>query len=105
MSNTEDKDLYGIVAQEVRNGVVDSGLHAKAFAESGGNQQAAEALYLKLRVQDLKEQHAQHKRHKFVEAKKKAIASEVTLFLDHFTIVGKVCAVLIIILLAYSVFK
>jgi hypothetical protein len=48
--------LYAIAAQEVSNRVIDPGLWAKAFADTNGNEQQANALYLKMRVLELSEQ-------------------------------------------------
>ena len=45
--------LYEIVAAEVAAGELRSGLMAKAVAETGGNDAAAHALYLKFRVKQL----------------------------------------------------
>lgn len=56
MVNIKDKDLYAIAGQEVANGVVDTGLWTKAFAESSGNDALAKALYLKMRVIDISSQ-------------------------------------------------
>ena len=48
-----DENLYARVVQELtRQGPV-RGLWAKAYAESGGNHDAARALYLRLRVNQL----------------------------------------------------
>ena len=52
--DTSDKDLYQAAAEELARGSADPGLLAKAFAESGGNSAGTEALYLKLRVKELK---------------------------------------------------
>jgi len=56
MVNIKDSDLYAVAGQEVSNGVIDTGLWTKAFAESGGSDQATKALYLKMRVLDLTQQ-------------------------------------------------
>lgn len=53
MVSIKDKDLYAIAGQEVANGVIDTGLWTKAFADSRGNDVQARALYIKMRVVDL----------------------------------------------------
>lgn len=56
MVSIKNRDLYAIAGQEVANGVIDTGLWTKAFADSGGNDVQAKALYLKMRVIDLSSQ-------------------------------------------------
>lgn len=51
-----DKDLYGIVAQEIASETIDTRLWLKASNESGENYYQALVLYLKLRVLDLMNQ-------------------------------------------------
>jgi len=54
----DEKRLYEQAVSEVANKAVDRGLWAKAFAESGGNKSAAEARYLNLRVEEMRQQRA-----------------------------------------------
>ena len=48
--------LYEVVAEEIDNKVRRSGLWAKAFAISNGDENAAEAKYILLRVQSLRDE-------------------------------------------------
>jgi len=48
--------LYEVVAEEIDNKVRRSGLWAKAFAMSNGDENAAEAKYILLRVQSLRDE-------------------------------------------------
>lgn len=50
----KDEHFYEIAAEEVRRSGPITGLLAKAFAETDGDKQKAEALYLRLRVDQLK---------------------------------------------------
>ena len=52
----DDEQLYVRVVQELSQQGPVRGLWAKAYAESGGNDQAARALYLRLRVGQLAEE-------------------------------------------------
>jgi len=58
MVDTTDKELYAIAAREVAQGTIDQGLWGKAFADSAGQKPAAEALYLKMRVSELRRHRA-----------------------------------------------
>ena len=53
-SNLGEEYLYGIVAKEMADSQISPGLYAKALAESDGNEQKAQARYIKLRVGMLK---------------------------------------------------
>lgn len=60
-SNTEkyrdrldEEFLFGAAAQEIANGVISPGLYAKALAECNGDEKAANAHYMKLRVDMMK---------------------------------------------------
>ena len=48
--------LYELVAKEISSGVKRDGLWAKALSESGMNEELAKAVYIKLRVQSLKDE-------------------------------------------------
>jgi hypothetical protein len=50
-----DEHFYARVADELRRGGPISGLWAKAFAECNGDDSRSKALYLRLRVQQLKQ--------------------------------------------------
>ena len=52
-ADINDKEFYGYVAQEMANGVIDSGIMAKASAETDFDENKSKALYIKLRVADL----------------------------------------------------
>ena len=62
-----EEALYAMAAEEVANGDVKPGLWAKAFADSDGQESRAQATYLKLRVQQMKDELAALDRalHKF----------------------------------------
>ena len=49
----EDEEFYKQVWDEWERDEIDNGLRAKAFVESGGNDEKTKAIYLKLRVQQL----------------------------------------------------
>lgn len=51
-----EEALYAMAAEEVANGDVKPGLWAKAFAESEGQEAKAQAAYLKLRVQQMRDE-------------------------------------------------
>ena len=53
-SKLAEEFLYSQVADEVASNVIRQGLWAKAISESHGNEEAAKALYIKLRVEMLK---------------------------------------------------
>ena len=50
-SKIAEEQLYAQAAEEVAAGVIRQGLWAKAIAESDGNEAAAKARYIKLRVE------------------------------------------------------
>lgn len=54
-----DEDYYEMVAKEMQDGRIRTGLWMKALAESEGDERKAEALYLKLRVASLKNEVAE----------------------------------------------
>lgn len=54
-ASTADSELYAQVVQEVAQGTIDPGLMAKAMAQTAGDVVKAQALYLKMRVTQLKE--------------------------------------------------
>lgn len=51
-----DQNLYDRVAQELQRKVLTPGLWTRAVAESGGDMDAARALYIRFRVAELKAQ-------------------------------------------------
>ena len=53
-SKLAEEQLYALVTEEVASGQISQGLRAKAIAETGGDEAAAKALYLKLRVEIMK---------------------------------------------------
>ncbi|HRK39518.1 MAG TPA: hypothetical protein PK347_14140 [Burkholderiaceae bacterium] len=52
--NLYDEQVHGAVASEIAAGELVPGLWAKAFAQADGNEQRAKAIYIKLRVDQLK---------------------------------------------------
>jgi len=50
-----ENELYEIVAMEVANEQVMPGIWGKAFSDTEGNMEKSRALYIKYRVQDLKD--------------------------------------------------
>ena len=57
--NIQDKDFYGLVAQEMSNNIIDTGLMTKALAETEFDENRSKAMYIKMRVADLKNQQEQ----------------------------------------------
>ena len=53
-SKLAEEQLYAHAAEEVSSGQIRQGLWAKAIAETGGDDAAAKARYLKLRVEIMK---------------------------------------------------
>ena len=53
-SKLAEEQLYAQAAEEVASGQIRQGLWAKAIAETGGDEAAAKANYLKLRVEIMK---------------------------------------------------
>ena len=53
-SKLAEEQLYAQAAEEVASGQIRQGLWAKAIAETGGDEAAAKAQYLKLRVEIMK---------------------------------------------------
>ena len=51
----EDAILYEYVADELEDGIKIKGLWAKAYAQSGGDSDAVEPLYMQYRVQSIKD--------------------------------------------------
>lgn len=49
-----DEELYEKVADEINGGDLKRGLWARAFSESGGDKGKAQALYIRLRIEDLR---------------------------------------------------
>lgn len=53
--------IYEVVAKELQTGAVANGLWTKAYANSSGDKSKAEALYIKYRVQSIKDELSQNK--------------------------------------------
>ena len=51
-----EEELYLQVVDEISNGIIRDGLWGKAKVESAGNDEAAKALYIKYRVQAIKDE-------------------------------------------------
>lgn len=52
----QDEQLYEVVGSELEEGVRKNGLWTKAISQSGGDENKAQAIYIKLRVQSLKDE-------------------------------------------------
>ena len=52
--NLQEEQAYALAAYEISNGAIRPGLWAKAFAEAAGDDQRARAVYIKLRVAQVK---------------------------------------------------
>ena len=93
VTRLQEEMLYEVVAEEMENKVRRPGLWAKAFAMSNGNENAARAKYILLRVQSLRdeieEQSKELKAQQLVqtqqqtESKLKAQTQEAYPFLSH----------------------
>ena len=53
LSRLQEEQLYEFILDEIETGSIRRGLMAKALANSGGNEQKAQADYIKLRLQSL----------------------------------------------------
>lgn len=56
LKRIEEEALYAAVTRELANGIRREGLWARAFAEANGDQEYAKALYLKFRVQAMRDE-------------------------------------------------
>lgn len=63
-----EEKLYEKVASEIQEGAIDQGIWAKALSESNGDKNRAESIYIKLRVNKLKDKSIQD----YNDRKKKA---------------------------------
>lgn len=50
VKNLQEEQAYALAAYEIANREIRPGLWAKAFAEASGDEQRAQAIYIKLRV-------------------------------------------------------
>lgn len=57
-SSIDEEYFYGLVANEISNGLLSPGLAAKALAEANGDKQKADGIYIRLRAGMLKEERA-----------------------------------------------
>ena len=64
-----EEQFYEIAGREVKENEVRLGLWTMAFSESPGDEQQAKALYIKLRVAQLKDEHKEAERRRDAEAK------------------------------------
>lgn len=60
--NIDDKEIYGFVANEMANNIMDTGLMAKALADTDFDENRSKALYMKMRVADLISQNKQQEK-------------------------------------------
>jgi hypothetical protein len=51
-----DDSFYAMVAEEISSGAIDRTTWTKAFAHSGGSEEVAKSLYIRFRVEQLREQ-------------------------------------------------
>ena len=65
---TRDEAAYAAVLEELKNGVRDEPLMAKAFAEAEGDENKARALYMRLRSAKLMESQERERRQASAEA-------------------------------------
>ena len=72
-ADINDKEFYGYVAQEMANGVIDSGIMAKASAETDFDENKSKALYIKMRVADLIAQNKQLEKEKEKQLQQQAL--------------------------------
>ena len=61
-ADRQEEELYAKVAAELHGGNREEGLWAKCFAECDGDENKAKALYLKARVERLKEEEPNQKK-------------------------------------------
>jgi len=54
-SRLEEELMYKHILEEMKDGIVRDGLYAKALANSDGDEVRAKALYMKFRVQSIKD--------------------------------------------------
>lgn len=67
---------YDQIADEIRDGTIDRGLWTEAFAASAGNEQAAKAHYIKLRVRKLRET-STRRRHRHQGTRKASVLAHL----------------------------
>ena len=72
LSRINDENLFAEALREVENGIRRDGLWAMALADSGMNQDAAKAKYLKLRVRALRDELAAYRLALEAESKQEA---------------------------------
>jgi len=104
---------YEKALDEIDSGKQVRAIWARALADSGGDDGKARSIYIKSRVSELRAAASQERMelpatfNSSVETtiKRGVIVSEVTMIWDHFNVVGRVCAILILIMLAYLVWK
>lgn len=113
-ADINDKEFYGYVAQEMANGIIDSGLMAKASAETDFDENKSKALYIKMRVADLIAQNKQLEKRQQQQPLQDAkvsdyirnslIVEEFSIFWDVFNGLGKLAIIMIFILIILSSF-
>lgn len=77
--NIQDKDFYGLVAQEMSNNIIDTGLMTKASAETDFDEKRSKALYIKMRVADLISQSKQQEKLLKAQTEQEKIRIEKTI--------------------------
>lgn len=53
---TENDEMYAVAMNEIESGTVQKGLYARAFSQSEGDKNKTDALYIKFRVQTMKDE-------------------------------------------------
>ena len=80
-----EESLYAVVAEEIQNNQIRDGLMAKALAEADGNKDRERSLYIKYRIQSIKDEielaerqaRYEEKREHFEQAAKNLAESEI----------------------------
>ena len=70
-SRVLEEKLYEEVAFEIENNEIKKGLWAKALSESSGNKNEAEALYIKLRIQNIIDEIKEKREDELIQMRKK----------------------------------
>jgi len=71
-ANSIDGELYGQVANELKDKTLILGLWTRAYAEMNGNEAKAKALYIRYRVQELRQKRLDTRRQQQLDARQQA---------------------------------
>lgn len=69
-SDRSDSEVWGLVLDEYEGGARDRSLYARLFAEYDGDEQKTKAAYLKTRVSEIGQEHAQRRAAEQLQAKR-----------------------------------